>query len=299
MTRRLFLHVGIPKTGSTSMQKWFFDNIHALKTLGVTYPIDPPLHNYKQGYTASDLRGNSKIASIKAALAGANTPDIILSNEGMANHFHDFPDENLAEFRKATADFQVIVLLFHRDQDRWLRSYHRQAVLNPKNNASELWGTSQSADEIRSHYRVERLLDHQKMAADMKVSYGAHAVHALDFDAPDAFVKMLRVMGLQDLEHIELPRINQAIPEWAINMMRRINAQVPDNPTRQTWKALLFYFLASNHTVLRDDAQSRTADDVGKIDPNLLNNMPSDVPVDAIKSFIGSDLLGHFQKTSA
>jgi len=98
MIRRLFLHAGLPKTGSTSMQKWFLENRAALLDLGCTYPNDPPLHNYKQGYTVQSLMRPPGLMPIRQALTGVTTPDVLFSNEGMSNHFHDFNMDTLAQF---------------------------------------------------------------------------------------------------------------------------------------------------------------------------------------------------------
>lgn len=289
MTRRVFLHVGLPKTGSTSMQKWFLDNRTALAAQGLCYPTDPPLHNYKQGYTAPALRAGN-MDPIQAALARNGATDLLLSNEGLSNHFHDFPAKALAAFRTLTADLAVIVIGFHRDPDRWLRSYHRQAVLNPRNNASELWGTSQNLAQIRSHYRIQRLLDHDRLARDMADGFGADAVHMLNFDEADAFAQMLDLMDVASLSDIPLPRINETLPDWAITMMQRINAQEPDNPARQAWKGVLYHYLQSNHTVLRDDASSMGPEALALINPALLDEMPAEIPRQDIRHFLNDQL---------
>jgi hypothetical protein len=286
MIRRLFLHAGLPKTGSTSMQKWFLENRAALLDLGCTYPNDPPLHNYKQGYTVQSLMRPPGLMPIRQALTGATTPDVLFSNEGISNHFHDFNMDTLAQFRELTDGIEVHVVLFRRDPDRWLRSYHRQAVLNPRNNASDLWGTSQSAEEIRDNIRIKRLVQHDRLAQEMTKGFGATTGHLLNFDDPGAFVQFLTLMGLQELASIPLPRINEAVPDWAIAMMQRINAREPNNPERQAWKGLLFHFLDSNHTVLRDDARRLGPKDLARLNVDLLADMPPEVPVGDIATFL-------------
>lgn len=289
MTKRLFLHIGLPKTGSTSMQKWFFDHKDALQSSGCTYPTDPPLQLYKQGYVAATLRGREGVATFERALCTATSPDVLLSNEGLANHFHDFDPDTLAQFRTLTANMSVHLIGFHRAPDRWLRSYHRQAVLNPRNNASDLWGTTLSVGEIRTHIRVRRLLDHDRLAQDMADGFGAQAVHMFDFDKADAFARMLSVMGQSHLAHLPLPRINETVPDWAITLMRHINTQEADNPARQVWKGLLFHFLDSNHTELRNDARRLTPQDLTLLNLDLLRDLPSDVPAEAIMAFAQKD----------
>ena len=294
MIQRLFLHAGLPKTGSTSMQRWFLENRNAMRACGCDYPTIPALHNYKQGYVVSELRGRRDLPSIREALSIVDTPDALLSNEGISNHFHDFPDETLALFRDLTQDVQVVIIMFRRDPEAWLRSYHRQAVLNPRNNASELWGTHQSSEDIRDHYRVRRLVDTSALATRLTEGFGADACHVLDFDADDAFDQMLRNIGLDALAHIPLPRINEAIPVWAIEMMRYINAETDENSVRRAWKALLYHFLDSNHTVLRDDARTMKPSDINLIDPALFEGMPSDVPVQDLAAFVQLDLACSF-----
>ncbi|GAW37218.1 hypothetical protein RA2_04294 [Roseovarius sp. A-2] len=93
-------------------------------------------------------------------------------------------------------------------------------------------------------------------------------------------------MGLQELASIPLPCINEAVPDWVIAMMRRINAREPNNPERQAWKGLLFHFLDSNHTVLRDDARRLGPKDLARLNVDLLADMPPEVPVGDITTFL-------------
>lgn len=296
MTARLFLHVGLPKTGTTSMQKWFLDHHAALEAAGCLYPTTPALHNFKQGYTVPDLLRNPGLPSIAQALTqGGGHRDVLLSNEGMSNHFHDFPAAHLAQLRALTTAYDVTVFLFRRDPERWLHSYHRQAVLNPRNTASELWGTSGTRADIRDHYRITRLLDHAGLAQDMRTGFGARACRVLDFDNPDAFTLMLEEMGLAALAHLPLPRINESIPDWAVEMMRRINGKTGLDRVRKAWKATLYHFLQSNHTVLRDNAGGMTPDDIRHVDPAVLEGMPAEVPVAALQAYIATQLPARFQ----
>ena len=50
MIRRLFLHAGLPKTGSTSMQKWFLDNRDPMRMARTTQDIRDVADMRKRGH---------------------------------------------------------------------------------------------------------------------------------------------------------------------------------------------------------------------------------------------------------
>ncbi len=285
--RALYLHGGLPKTGTTSLQQWFCKNGQILAQAGLTYP--QPSDNYKQGYLVPDLRVNGGTPHIRTVLENHPEGDLLFSNEGLSNHFHDFHPDALAEFRELTAEFHVVLLLLHRDGNRWLRSYYRQAVLNPASNASELWGTTQHMEEIRVHYRIKRLLDRPRLQSDMQAGLGAARVVSLDFDQPDFFECFLVHLGIENTNLFKLGRINESIPVWAISFMRHINSIVPENKTRNAWKAALFKYLDSNHLILRNCYQSfvnshEQFTDYLQID--LINSAPETCPKKDLKAFL-------------
>lgn len=299
--RNLFLHVGLPKTGTTALQKWFFDNHDVLAARGVSYPLVPEMQNYKQGYIVQDLAWKPDISRIEQAIDTYPTGDLLFSNEGLSNHVYDFRKENLELFHALTQPFRIVLIVVEREPETWLRSYYRQAVLNPynpKTKASSVWGTDKTLEGIRSHIRIRRLLDLPRLVDKMTAALHAAEVIRLRYETPDLLGETLAAMGLTDLPDAKLERINESVPNWVISFMRHINEHEVINRKREAWKAVLYRFLDTNHTVLRDASRSFEATPESpyrKLQLDLIDTAPDECPKHALRDFIAE----HAVKTPA
>ena len=97
---RWVFHAGTPKTGSSSLQFIFDNHRELLLQNGILYPsnvsrVKEPKH---QWFVSQLINGDIQglIANLESALmeAGDNTHTIILSSEGIYNHWWDFPDKS-------------------------------------------------------------------------------------------------------------------------------------------------------------------------------------------------------------
>ena len=246
--QKVVLHVGLPKTATTAMQAWFADQADDMAQLGTCYPTLPPIRANKQHYVVEDLRHDPDLTRIAAMLDyNGDAGTLLVSHEGLANHFDDFPADALARFRALTANRDVTVVAFTRAAETWLASYYRQCVLNPANNASDLWGTDKPLSELRHHRRIRRLMDHDRLLANLQEGFGAVQLVRFAHEDQTAFPRLLAHLGLGPLADRPLPVTNQSIPDWAVELMRQINGMVPDNTARNAWKALIARFTKTTH----------------------------------------------------
>lgn len=174
---------------------------------------------------------------------------IVLSSEGLSNHFYDFSETALHAFREQTAGFQVDLILVERESNAWLKSYHKQCVINPNNGASELWATPLTCLELAEHPRVRQLMDIPRLADDLLKGFGAQRLYLMKFEE-DWFHATLDILSL--CEGISSPprRINESIPEWAVEVLRRLNVSGVPEGRRLYWKHGLADFLQSAHMEL-------------------------------------------------
>lgn len=248
LRKQLVLHVGLPKTGTTAMQAWFAEHAEAMRAYGVCYPQDPPLTQNKQLYIVPELRQTPALPRLEALLDTArDETTLLISHEGLSNHFYDFPPRSLERFRELTRDWEVTVAVFTRAPETWLPSYYRQCVLNPTNAASDLWGTSRPLEALRDHPRILRLLDQDQILADMTAGFGATRLLRFEHETPAAFHDFLGNLDLGALAALPLPVTNQSLPGWAVELIRQVNGLVPDQPGRDAWKTLVARFTATTH----------------------------------------------------
>ena len=194
---------------------------------------------------------------------------MLLSNEGLTNHLYDFSSGALAEFRRSTRQLDVTVIFVVREFEPWLRSYHRQCVLNPNNGASELWGTAETAEGIRDHPRILALANHGTLEERMAEAFGARRVIRLDFEAGAWFPRFLRHVGIQRRAAEDLPRVNRSVPAWAIEILRQVNGLTEDGLQRLAWRQALQRHLATESVQLVAAAAAATE----SVDPGLLEQI--------------------------
>ena len=172
----LLLHVGLPKTGSTSLQKWCHDNRDLLRTGGVEYPAPDPLEPArKHQFVVSEMMQGAFKRFEDTICNADQSKKLLLSTEGLTNHLYDFPDESLARFRAILDGWQVMAFMVVRDAEPWLKSYYKQLVLNPPR-PEFAYATELSLEEFGRLPRIQRLLDHASLARDVKEKLGTNSV---------------------------------------------------------------------------------------------------------------------------
>ncbi|MEP3655297.1 MAG: hypothetical protein ABJO36_10415 [Litorimonas sp.] len=249
--RKLWLHVGLPKTATTAFQSWMQHHSDALLEQGISYPSHFGAGNDKHNFLVGDLRQNQTLNRLQGILQGTAKADhILLSDEGLTNHLDDFHSDALEAFRDLTQGWDVHVMLVTRDADTWLRSYHKQCVLNPNNGASPLWGTGLTVSQVADHPRIRRLLAAEILMDDLRAAFGAKEVRRFDFDSNNWFAACLRAINFDSEGPIELPRTNQSLPDWAIEVLRLVNSSTTSQKIRNAWKVALQNHLKTDHTIL-------------------------------------------------
>lgn len=266
--RKLVLHVGLPKTGSSALQSWLHRHGPALRAHGLVYPDDIPAGEDRHQWLVPALRRNA-LDRLAGLLAAAEDGTMLLSSEGLSNHLDDFSPDALAAFRDMTAGWETEILLVTRAAEPWLRSYYAQCVINPANGASELWGTTLIFEDYARHPRTRRLVDHAALARDLAVAFGAGSVVRLDYEQ-DCFGEFLRRFGLADAGLPPPSRTNESVPGWVVPLMLRINRLGLGEEKRRCWRAALQAHLGTGHSVLRQSLRGDLLHDLEQIDPTIV-----------------------------
>lgn len=131
MTQTLYLHVGMPKTGTTALQ-WFFDaNYDLLRTLGICCPRAGrsfPFLQHRFGHvlrrSLSERGGSDLAAFLDSVQSEAGGLSILISDEGVLFP-HDIPMEHVRDALHALCD-HITIVIYLRRQDQWLQSAIQQ-----------------------------------------------------------------------------------------------------------------------------------------------------------------------------
>jgi hypothetical protein len=134
MSRRgLLLHIGLHRTGTTSLQSFLASNRRLLANLGWLYPLSPIPENSSAHHLLSwKLAGLAQTRSmslegILARLRGeidAQPGNLILSSED----FSRLDGAGAEDLRELFEDFDARVILYLRRQDLRIESYFHQRV---------------------------------------------------------------------------------------------------------------------------------------------------------------------------
>lgn len=272
--RKILLHVGLPKTGSSALQSWADANRQVLRTQGVDYPqtIDDTIVP-KHQFLVPALMSN-RLAQLDALLAESRCDKLFLSTEGLTNHLYDFPEKSLAEFRARINNFELSVFMVVRDPESWTRSYYKQAVINPPILACN-YATPLRYEAFRLLPRVVRLTDVEKVSADVKVAYGASEVIAAPYNK-NWFSQLIDFLDIKiDETFTPLPSSNESVSDDVIELIRQVNAMNVSPSLRDAFLALLQMSLNTRHNILIRNLQNLTG-----------NTIPVDALADLLQKFV-------------
>lgn len=142
--RICIFHIGLPKTGTSSIQAFLRRRSAELLRLGIRFPAPGPgvdrastlgriphenlLYHFYAVAHAPDVRLIDYDRAIAQSLRDAAGSILLLSHEMQALHGHEARAERFARLRE-THDIRFICYL--RDPLRWLASFYEQAVSQP------------------------------------------------------------------------------------------------------------------------------------------------------------------------
>ncbi|WP_157944592.1 hypothetical protein [Mangrovicella endophytica] len=271
--QRLVLHVGLPKTGTSALQRWCGDNATELLAHGIRYPEPSSLTAMpKHQFLVDDLKSGRFDRTAKAiaeSRAGNGSDCVILSTEGLTNHLYDFRPAALKTLRELLEPFETTIFLVHRDLEDWLRSYHKQCEINPRIPIYS-YGLGLDLREFRELPRVKKLMNIQNLVADCAAAYGSAKVVAAEFDT-DWTGQFFSLCGYSPVGGSELPRANESVPDWVFQAVLRLNRLGLSDEARSAWMGTLQRFARSRHSGLMAFEAKSSAERLWRqLDPALI-----------------------------
>ena len=234
--KRLFLHIGFNKTGSTSLQHCLSQNRATLEQAGFLYPgaaQDSYVQNRQHTPLAAALPDRqvgwlrprkckgleNALPDLRAAITASPAQTVILSSEAFGGL--DMTTERVARVRDKLADLEIFVIAYIRRQDSYLLSAYQESV---KNGASHPFKFEK--------YRSNRELTFGRRLAPWREVFGESNVIVRPFDP--RFWPENR-LEFDFLDAIGAPRDNIALLEKPVNesldyrfveIMRKFNGMI-------------------------------------------------------------------------
>ena len=218
----LFLHIGLPKTGTTAWQNWADTHRMSLRTRGLDYPEAMTVTNSPNHSIIHKDMMQGHVPQLLALLDGGRCDKMLLSDEGLSNTMYLCPETGFAAFRDATRGIEVTCILCVRAAEEWLTSMYGQSLFN-RSNPRLGNGTAEPIEVFAQRPRIQALLDHDRLAADAVARFGAAGCRIIDY-GDTAFPAFCAAMGL-DTSGLPPPeRANVSVTKAAKSIMRQVNA---------------------------------------------------------------------------
>lgn len=239
--QKLIIHVGTPKTGSTSLQFAFFNSRANLAKEGIFYPkIDifhsPPKHQWiVNKLFRKDINGFLKNFEKIFFLSQKNQFNVtILSTEGIYNHWYDFSDEAIKMLSAIKDLFDVKIWCFFRDTVSFALSVYSQLLKNSPSNAVPLYGTSMHLEDIIDHPWFQLRLNYLKFIHSIESVFKPRSLIASRFESKDVLDTARSLLGINKNTLADIPYKNKSMSLIGIDLLRRLNSLTLIDDTRKT-----------------------------------------------------------------
>ncbi len=232
--RKLYLHVGVHRTATTSIQRFMRANFAALLDKGYLYPFGVARHNAavaRMRYGTQDVREFAEELARRMAAKGEHVTAAVLSDEDMSM----IADFNLFAPLKRVFDVKVVVTL--RRQDLWLESWYLQ-------NLKWQWNPDLAHltfDEFWARRAEFFWIDYAARLQRYEKVFGSGSVVAQVFeeaDMPegpiDAFLAMIGITDQTGLG--EKLHHNSSLSPLATEFMRHLPLDAMEGPDRRLFE---------------------------------------------------------------
>lgn len=233
--KKIYLHIGTPKTGTSSLQKYLYNNRNELIKQRVLYSDDVVEYRHQHLVTAmlnddwlgfidffkSLVRKTKNIESIQT---------LIISSEGFYNHTPDFSEASKLFWQVISEILDLKVVVYLRRQEDFIESYYRQCVINPKNTRF-VYGQQLVIEEFIETDRIKAVLDYETNLDAWSTIVGNNNLIVRSY-TEDVNTDFLELLKINSAGFTVALRENKSLPAIAVEIIRRSNA-VLDEKSQQ------------------------------------------------------------------
>lgn len=224
----LILHVGTPKTGTTSLQ-FFMDGKHdQLLARGILYPQHySNTYAPKHQWLVTDLmnaNADGLLKDMEVVLSGVKTDThtVFLSTEGIFNHWWDMPIQSKGMLAELASLFDISIWVWFREPLSFAESFYRQNLKNPQMEQIKCYGRDMSLEDMLSDEWFVRHLDYPGFLYECEAIFGSNSVVSLFYEG-DTIAAACEKLGFPFLHDKKIARENTGLSVAAKDILRIIN----------------------------------------------------------------------------
>lgn len=277
MTRRqIFLHIGQPKTGSTSLQFFLHRNREALAARGILYPTTLPGQRLQEKHhclvenlarmTDRDTAAEPAWSAILQQIDASSASQVVLSDElfwRILEHRPAGRPQVIRWIARQLAGHEVIVVCYLRRQSDWIESRYNQLA------KMEATVNGKMPFEVFVDKHAEMgALDYDAVLADWAAAFGAAQLRVRPWEKAslvngNTIDDFCALLGQSDLSGLRRPpELQLRLGAPALAMAVAFNRQ----PAALASKARFLKLLSSGPALPRDGQGRWTAEDAAALD---------------------------------
>ncbi len=225
---KLILHVGTPKTGTTSVQAYLDKKQRKLRLKGILYPNrfhnpNAPKHQWFERNLVSGKIENL-VDNFQDILnhVEEHTHTILLSSEGIYNNWWDFSGESKALLLELNSLFDVEIWAWFKEPSVFAESFYKQCLRNPQVDHISCYGRDLSFAEMLKDTWFSRHLDYIGFVNECDDLFGKEAVKLFKCNK-DTVATVSGLLGLTTPNDNPTLRKNNCINSVTAELYRVIN----------------------------------------------------------------------------
>ena len=228
---KLILHVGTPKTGTTSLQKYFDKKQSKLRRKGVLYPHNldkvqnptaPKHHWFEKILQTTHLE--QLLENVKNVISQVkiDTHTIILSSEGVYNHWWDFPEQSKVVLSELVELFDLQLWVWFREPLEFIERYYKQCIRNPQLVGNPCYGKDLSFGQMLDIEWFSQHLNYQGFVSECQALFGKTKVSIFKYEG-DVVQQVSEMLGLATPHDNPTLRKNRSLNNASISLLRALN----------------------------------------------------------------------------
>jgi len=184
-----------------------------------------PKHQWIVRYLLEDnvFRFKQNIQNLADEAADLNVRCVILSTEGIFNHWPDFSNVAKLALRGVAENFKLTVWCVFREPISFAMSIYAQLVKNPPLDLAPCYGTCDTPETVVEHPWFTKRLDYAGFVLDMENLFSLPVVHATRYESNDIIQQARNLLGVDSEILQSVPNANRSLSMLGIDLMQRLN----------------------------------------------------------------------------